>query len=163
MKKLFHISTILMITGLVAAGCKKEKALEPTPGKENVFGPHTLPQGNHPYDAEIKNLYNKYNTLFLYKYQPADLYFAFDYWKGGEYNATTDQTRGGLFDVPSDEAWVGKQIDLLKAICLHYYPDSLLRKGLPPKVFLVDSFYSAWSGYGKPIDNWPEFFNVYSG
>ncbi len=164
MKQLLNISIILVIAGLVVAGCRKEKALTPTTEKENVYGPHTLPQGNHPYDNDIQVLYNKYNTLFLYKYKPEDLYYNFDYWRGGEYDPVANKTtRTGLFDIPAGEAWVGKQLDLLKEIWLNYYPDSLLRKGLPQKVFLVDSFFYAWAGPGKPAENWPELYNIFTG
>ena len=161
MKRLLYI---LAVTSLSMTGCKKEAKLTPTTKPEDIYGDPTLPQGNHPYDAEILQLYKDYRTLFLYKYKPHDLYYNITDNLSGYYDTATDKTvRGGYFDVPADEAYVGQQLDLLKELWLNYYPDSLLRKGLPQKVFLVDSFYFAYPGPGKPVDNWPEMFNAFDG
>lgn len=140
----------------VMTGCKKEAKLTPTTKPENVYGDPTLPQGNHPYDADIQQLFQKYRTLFLYKYQHRDLYYNVSENLEGTYDTAADQiTKPGWFDVPANEQYVGMQLDLLKDIWLKYYPDSLLRKGLPQKVYLLDSLYFAalpypYTAHGKP-------------
>lgn len=161
MKRLINYTAILIL--LMAAACKKEAALTPTEKPEDVYGDHTLPQGNHPYDADIVAFFKKYNTLILYKYKPNDLYHNQADWLGGAYDATTNKTRGGLFDVPSEETYVGKQLDLMKEVMLKFYPDDFLLKGLPKKVFLVDSFFLADRGTGTPQYNLTENLFAYTG
>lgn len=131
------------------AGCKKEGALEASTDRESIYSEYDLPQGNHPYDNDIKDLFNRYNTLFLYKYKPNDIFYNTDQYLGGSYSSEENITKNGLFDVKSDEAWVGQQIDLLKVLWLNYYKDDFLKR-LPLKVFMVDSLYSAKDGTGRP-------------
>ena len=164
MKIIANRLRVLLCSLLLVTACKKEEKLTPSEGKENVYSDHTLPQGNHAYDATIVNLFQKYNTMFLYKYIPNDLYFNINTYFGGSYDAKKDSTtRGGYFDVPANEAYVGMQLDLIKELLLKYYSDDLLRQGLTQKVYLVDSFYFAYSGPGKPVDNWPFLYDVYEG
>ena len=49
-------------------------------------------------------MFKKYNTLFLYKYNPKDIYYNTDEYVNGTYFPEKDSTAAGLFDVPSDEA-----------------------------------------------------------
>jgi len=157
MKKLLYILTVALSSWLMTA-CKKEAKLTPTPVPENVRSEHDLPQGDHPYDADIQQLFDKYHTLFLYKYTPNDIYFNVSVSEQGIYDSAKDKiTKPGWFDVPADQQYVGQQLAMLKEIWLNYYPDSLLRKGLPQKVYLLDSFYFAalpwpYTGHGKPSD-----------
>jgi len=157
MQKLLYI-LVFALSSWMMTGCKKEAKLTPTTKPEDVYGDSTLPQGNHPYDAEIQQLFQKYRTLFLYKYKPGDLYYNVVENIEGTYDTAADMiTKPGWFDVPANEQYVGRQLDLLKEIWLNYYPDSLLRKGLPQKVYLLDSFYRAYYPYpykgpGKPSD-----------
>lgn len=149
---------IIALSSWGMTGCKKEAKLRPTTKPEDVYGDPTLPQGNHPYDAEIQQLFQKYRTLFLYKYQHHDLYYNVNENLEGVYDTATNKiTKPGWFDVPANEQYVGMQLDLLKDIWLKYYPDSLLRKGLPQKVYMLDSLYFAalpypYTATGKPGD-----------
>jgi len=158
MKQLIYILTLALMSSLVTTGCKKEAKLTPTTTPEDIYGDPTLPQGNHPYDAEILQLFKNYHTLFLYKYQPKDLFYNVTDDIGGTYDTATDKiTKPGWFAVPADQQYVGMQLDMLKEIWLNFYPDSLLRKGLPQKVYLLDSFYFAslpypYTAHGRPID-----------
>lgn len=164
MKSILNILTVVTLSSWLVTGCKKEEKLTASTTPEPLYSGHTLPQGNHPYDADIAQLFQKYNTLFLYKYVPNDLYYNINAYLGGAYDSTKDSTtRGGYFDVPADQAYVGMQLDLLKEIWLNYYPDSLLKQGLPQKVYLVDSFFAAYPGPGKPIANMYSYNEVYTG
>ncbi len=133
------------------SGCYKEGSLHASGEDENVYSEYSLPQGDHDYDKDIVEMFKKYNTLFLYKYNPKDIYYDTDKYLNGTYFPEKDSTAAGLFDVPSDEAWVGKQLQLLQELWLDYYPAAFLKQ-LPLKVFLVDSLYSARSGYGTPVE-----------
>ena len=151
MKKIRFWSLILsLVLGL--SGCYKEGALHASMENEKVYSEYDLPQGDHDYDKDILEMFKKYNTLFLYKYNPKDIYYNTDEYVNGTYFPEKDSTAAGLFDVPSDEAWVGKQVKLLQELWLDYYPEEFLRQQLPLKVFLVDSLYSAKSGYGSPVE-----------
>lgn len=145
----------------LALSCKREDTLTPT-GPENVYGDATLPQGNHEYDARILELFQKYNTLFLYKYVPHDLYYNVTRWIGGVYDPVNDTTyqvngnmdRNGYFDVPANEQYIGQQLDLLNEVWLQFYPDAYLKQCLPKKVFLLDSLYWSRSKKGRPTVNY---------
>ncbi|NII27556.1 hypothetical protein HB364_20910 [Pseudoflavitalea sp. X16] len=164
MKIATNLFIALLLLSCLVTGCKKEGKLTPSEEKEGVYGDHTLPQGNHPYDADILQLFQKYQTLFLYKYVPHDLYYNINYYLGGVYDPVKDSTtKHGYFDVPAKEAYVGKQLDMLKDIWLKYYPDALLKQALPKQVYLLDSLYYAYNGPGKPLDNWPSFLDFYQG
>ncbi|HVK46621.1 MAG TPA: hypothetical protein VM488_02225 [Pseudobacter sp.] len=163
MKSFLYISAVWVLAALFATGCKKEAALSPTPEPENIYGDPTLPQGNHPYDADILELFKKYRTLFLYKYEQKDIMYNVTYWIGGRYDTAANKTFAGFFDVPADEDYVDEQLHLINETFLKYYPESLLRAGLPQKIFLLDSFYRAYNGTGIPQNNWPELQDVYAG
>src|SRR5687767_1853430 len=118
MRSIINRLTAFLCLCCFVTACKKEEKLSPTEEKENVYGDHTLPQGNHAYDADILQLFQKYNTLFLYKYVHHDLYYSQGYYSGytgGTYDPVKDSvTRVGYFDVPANEAWIGQQLNLLK-------------------------------------------------
>jgi len=163
MKSFVNIVTVLLLL-FIGAACKKEGTLSPSPEKEQVYSEYSLPQGNHAYDADIVQLFQKYNTLFLYKYAPHDLYAQGNEYTGGTYDAAKDSTTWyGYFDVPANENFVGQQLDLLKNTWLRFYPDNMLKAMLPKEVFLLDSFFYAYNGPGKPVDNWPTFYDTYQG
>ena len=158
MKQLIYILTLALMSSSLTTGCRKEAKLTPTTKPEDIYGDPTLPQGNHPYDAEILQLFKNYHTLFLYKYQPKDIFYNITEDMRGTYDTATDMiTKPGWFDVPADQQYVGMQLDMLKEIWLNFYPDSLLRKGMPQRVYLLDSFYYSflpwpYTAHGKPAD-----------
>lgn len=144
-------SLLILCLAWGLSGCYHEDSLHASPEKENVYSEYDLPQGDHDYDKIIVEMFEKYNTLFLYKYNPVDVYYDKDKYLNGTYFPEQDSTASGLFYVPSDEAWVGKQVELLQELWLKYYPDAFLKR-LPLKVFLADSLYSAKSGLGTPVE-----------
>ncbi len=154
--KIIKIILVLALLQWCTVSCYKEDVLTPTEETENVYNKHTLPQGNHDYDTEIVALFQKYNTLFLYKYVPHDLYYNKSEWLGGIYDSKCDSIiRTGLFDVPADESYVGDLLVLLKDIWLRYYPDSFLKNNLPGRVFMLDSLF--WiPAYCKGLKGHPQ-------
>ena len=141
MKLLKQILILSLITwGFMA--CDRESALTPS-GPENVYGDPTLPQGNHDYDNTIMDWFKKYNTLFLYKYVPHDLYYGGNSYLGGTYDPVKDTTAAGTnaqnytgyFDVPADEDYVGFQLKLLNDTWLKFYSDEFLLKFYRKKFF----------------------------
>jgi hypothetical protein len=142
--KINIIITLALATAAIFA-CSKEETIDHYTGPEKVYGDHTLPQGNHDYDPYIVEFYGKYNTLILYKYEHHDIYW----------NITENVVRpvvydsvgnvainGGHLDTPVDEAYVGEQLQLIRAKFLGHYPDDFLLRMLPKKILLVRSFVS---------------------
>ncbi|MDR1273050.1 MAG: putative zinc-binding metallopeptidase [Odoribacteraceae bacterium] len=145
MKNKINIITTLALAAAALFACSKEETIDHYTGPENVYGDHTLPQGNHDYDADIVAFYGKYNTLILYKYVPHDIYW----------NVTSNVVRpvtydtlgniainGGHLDTPVDEAYVGEQLRLIREKFLSHYPEDFLVRMLPKKILLVRSFVS---------------------
>lgn len=135
MKKIWILSALLC---LAIAGCDKEDDLVLTAEPENVYGPHTLPQGDHDYDARIVDMYTRYNTLVLYKFTKRDFF-----WSAGQdirwwYEEKMNRTRPGYDATPAGEAHVGRQLELLEKCFLNYFPDTLLAHTLPFKILLTD-------------------------
>ena len=70
------IRLIMGMAFLALTACYEEDKLTPSEEGENVYnGEYTLPQGNHDYDNDILELFSKYQTMFLYKYEPHDIYY----------------------------------------------------------------------------------------
>lgn len=135
MKNIWILSVLLC---MAIAGCSEEDKLTPTEDPGDVYGPHTLPQGDHDYDARIVAAYEKYNTLILYKFTKRDFF-----WSAGKdirwwFNPQKKQTESGYDATLADEAYVGHQLDLLEKCFLNYFPDTLLARTLPFKILLTD-------------------------
>lgn len=146
--KITNISWIWLF-GIIAAGCYDEGKITPTPEPEAVYGKYTLPQGNHDYDPEILEIYKKYNTLLLYKFEDKDYWWAVSEdirWKYQEGYGTVL----GYEAAPADENYVGQQITLIKEKFLKYFPDTLLNRTLPQKILLTRYF-----NYIPPLSNYP--------
>lgn len=165
--RILNVNIILIWMALITTtiGCvKKEKVLTPTPEPENIYGDHTLPQGNHEYDSEIVAFYKKYNTLILYKYEDKDIFWNMTQSIGQvSYDGQTDITTRGYQYTPADENYIGPQLELLKTQFFKYFTDDLLKKYLPRKIFLMDHFTFIEGGKGKPEQQARKEFLVTSG
>ena len=157
--------TILLSSFLFLFGCSSgsEEKLTPTAEPEPVYnGANTLPQGNHDYDAGIVEFFNKYGTIILYKYDENEIYWMRS--KSLErsvYDPETGTSTKGYYDTPADENYVGQQLQLLYET-LSQFPDEVLKKYLPRRIFLVDSFINVTTeGLGvpdtRPHDDVPVF------
>ena len=147
---------------LVAAGCYKEDSPEPSLEPEAIYGKYTLPQGNHDYDSEISEIYRKYGTLMLYRFEDKDFWWAVSSdirWKYQEGIGTV----GGYEATPADERYVGQQLELIKSKFLNYFPESFLNKALPLKMLLMSDLNYVPSQDNKPTDEARQFRHVYWG
>jgi hypothetical protein len=129
---------------LLLAACERAEELTPRLEPENVYGDHTLPQGNHDYDDYIVEFLDKYNTLILYKYAPHDIYWNVtnNIVRPVEYDSAGQVAVAGYLDTPADEAYIGQQLELTREKFLRHYPDDFLLRMLPKKILLVNSFVS---------------------
>ena len=52
---------MILCVGLLLAltACGNEDPINPDNNSEKIVGPHTLPQGTHPYDKIIQEVYSK--------------------------------------------------------------------------------------------------------
>lgn len=114
--------SIYILVCLMFWGCSNEKTLAPTPGPEDLY---TLPQGAHDYDQKIQDYYDRYECYFLYVYTMEQALWSVDQ-KLTEIEITLPNTN-----------YIGQILDLIHEEFLSYYPDSLLRKTLPLRLFLA--------------------------
>jgi hypothetical protein len=144
--------TILAMLFWLATGCYKEETLTRSAGPENVYSEYTLPQGNHPYDTYIREFFDTYGTLILYKYEDQDIYWNRDRsigpfrWDAGN---PTLSTQGYYYSL-ADEEYIDEQLELIRdKFFKHFSRQEVLKKLLPIKIFLADTFGTqalTWSG-----------------
>ncbi|MDR1415231.1 MAG: hypothetical protein LBI96_05415 [Odoribacteraceae bacterium] len=137
--KVFYFAVAL---ALVA--CAKEESIQHYEGTENVYGDHTLPQGNHDYDAFIVDFLDKYNTLVLYKYVAHDVYWNVtnNVVRPVELDSVGNVAVVGYRYALADEDFIGEQLELIRQKFLRHYPDEFLAGMLPKKILLARSFVS---------------------
>ena len=142
MNKLTYIAGVLLIIVFMGTACKKEAAL--TASEDNQG--YTLPQGNHSYDADILNLYNKYGAYFLYSFTDKDTYWTPGGWKNATPGTAGAWTTGYEMTI-ADTSYISQQLALIKKLWLSYYTDKFLVKFLPAKVMLCKSLDSVYTSY----------------
>lgn len=111
--------------------CSDEKDLEPSPEPEFNY---TLPQGNHDYDKIIVDYYNRFGCYFLYDYTLDQAYWSVDESLGDYYMV-----------ILPDKSYIAPLLDLVDRKFIGHYPDTLLRRTLPLRIFLaadiIDNFW----------------------
>ncbi len=162
--KNIKILAALLFAAAVTAGCDKEVAPVSGTEPENVYGDHTLPQGNHDYDGYIADFYEDYGTLLLYKYVDHDLYWnvtASLQRLPDTSTATPGQLLSGYMDEPADENYVDEQLELIRAKFFRWFSESFLKEMLPRKIFLTRTFRFVYWRDGAYTTNVPA--HCYSG
>lgn len=153
----------LWLWAMLVGGCYEEGELAATEQPEAIYGKYTLPQGQHDYDAEIVEMYEKYNTLILYRFEEKDFWWAMTRDIRWRYDSVQDRRYAGYEAVPADERYVGEQLDLVKEKFLKYFPDTLLARTLPLKLLFTGYLNFVVSGTGLPTAEHRERRNVYWG
>ena len=139
-----YIFIAIFLVALCYIACDKNEELIPCIEPENVYGDPTLPQGDHDYDDYILDFHEKYNTLILYKYEPRDIYWNItnNAFIPIVYDSVGAISVGGYRDFPADEAYIDRQLEMMREKFLSHYPDDFLRQMLPKKIFLLRAFES---------------------
>jgi hypothetical protein len=100
---------------------------------------YTLPQGgNEEADNRIIEIYNKYNTMVIYDFNPEDAKWSMvSGGGGGSLNSSTI--------TPADHQYLNKQLNLLDTCLFNIYPEAFLKKYLPRKIFLASTIITKYS------------------
>lgn len=101
------------------SSCSEE---EITPSADNRLV--EFPQGNNSYDAEILQIYQKYGTQILYRYNDAMFRWQI-----------TDQL--GYVSRPADEQYVDVAVRFIKDNCFQFYREDSLKAYLPYRIYLA--------------------------
>ena len=136
---------IFIVLSLVLwSSCYDEDALVQTEASEFNY---TLPQGDHDYDTEIVDWYNRCGFYILYKFEPRDIYWSIRKWLE---TGTTELSGDKFVANPADEAYVGRLFDVFERRFLNFYPDTMLRRCMPLKVLLCSDFHEDY--WGTPVE-----------
>lgn len=124
----------IAFVSLLMAGCYSEDALTPTTEPEPAY---LLPQGNHDYDTRIVDWNKRCGFYILYRFEPEDVYWDLTVWEGITWSEANQKWDQNTFKaLPAEEAYVGRQLDLIEEEFLNFYPDSVLQKWMPLKLLL---------------------------
>lgn len=115
--KLRALWLVMLCTLLVSCG---EDTITPSDDNHLI----AFPQGNHDYDQEIVEIYNRYGTQMLYRYNSAMMR-----WQ------VTDML--GYLCQQADEQYVGQAVNFIKHNCFDFYQPDSLRKYLPYRIYLA--------------------------
>lgn len=142
MKKYIAALYIPLLLG-IAAGCKKEKETLTPSGINDTY---VLPQGQHDFDQQIVQYYQKYGSYLLYKFSDRDAY-----WSPGSFTKPRLDTAGFWVNTynltQADENYIPAQLQLIQQQWFNYYSDTFLKKFLPVKILLCSNIDSLWTGY----------------
>lgn len=132
---------IFLLLALVAC-TKKEDTLTPSGSLA-----YALPQGSHDYDATIMDYYKNYGTYLLYKFSDRDAYWTPTGWKNAGYDSAAAYWNTGFLATAAEEAYVGKQLEVIQRLWFRYYSDKFLKAFLPVKILLCSKVDSSSLGY----------------
>lgn len=140
--KFKYLFLIVLIAGIFS-GCYEEDDIVPTEGNEQMYA---LPQGDHDYDKDIVEWFNKYGFYTLYDYNINDLYWANTGWE----EKLEPNLGGRLLAKQGDPEYVGEMLKLFKEFFLDYYPEEWLKECMPLKVFLCSGLWDVdWKEAGS--------------
>ncbi len=165
-------SIILACAITLLSSCDySEDELQPSNEKTS----YSVPQGNHPYDQTIVNIFNKYGTYILYDFTDKDAYWTPGGWLNGmegEYKQDGTGGKAGFTMVKADENYVGQQLDLLQQTWFGKFNDKMLDDLLPTKILLCSEVNEIVNQYGwdangywskylpTPVNAWYNYDNI---
>jgi hypothetical protein len=114
------ICSLLLL--VLASSCKKENPIVHTDEDLRLY---KLPQGDQPYDQQIVDLYNKYNTVILYNYVDADFSYGF-----------TGPVEANLWAPCAGPNGIQQTLDFFQQHWFSLYADTFLIRNLPFKILL---------------------------
>lgn len=152
---IFHIKryvAVFSILLVVLYACNKDT--NPPQASEKSMYRYVLPQGNAPFDKDIVNYFNLYNTYILYKFSDVDFNYMFSYNLANPalgYNINGKQ--GPVVMRGADSIAIPAALDFLKQYCFDFYPEDFKKKFLPQKILLAGLIYTTrWNGTTRVYD-----------
>lgn len=128
---------IILVVGVV--GCTKVEDPIISELGENTIAPV---DSSDPLDHAIYEIYTKYNTVILYKYDRK----TFNYHFIGEKDRWNELSH----TLQDDKNVLLKGVNHLKSVFLNFYSDKFKKENLPPKILLAKRI---------DFDSWPAQFN----
>ncbi len=132
LSKKIYISFLLAGMFLFNSCVKEEGELTPS----GIGSGYSVPQGNHDFDDEIVDFYNKFGSYLLYDFTEKDAYWTPSSWENGTETSETESGEDGFVVEMPDVNYVGEQLDLLNDTWFKYYSDEFLKEFLPIKILL---------------------------
>lgn len=108
-----------MIVLFMVISCKKEARII----SDQIVPEYSLPQGNHPYDTQILEFYNKYGCYILYKFSEKDF----------KWNVSNNLS---YIAEQGDENYIAPALEALDKYLFKFYNTDFLKKALPYKIIL---------------------------
>ncbi|KIO43259.1 hypothetical protein DMB45_12465 [Sanguibacteroides justesenii] len=128
---------LMLLIALCGVGCVDDKEIG------NVELPkvdYILPQGESPADDRVVELYEKYNTYFLYKFTKRDL----------EWSQVENVIKMTYEYEEGDPQYVGNMLNFLNEVWFRFYSEEFHKKNMSYKVFLcskLQTYDDFWEEY----------------
>lgn len=124
--KNIHLYTLAVLFLFSFQACSDEEELVISEKKAYRFD---LPQGEHDFDDQILEWYDKYGTAVLYKFSNPDLNYQFTS------NATYDVKAG------AEEEGIAAAVQFLKEYFFDLYSDKVKKELFPSKILMAGMLY----------------------
>lgn len=149
-KLAFGITTVICST-VIMLSCNKDN--NPTHVSEKSATRYQLPQGNASFDAEILDLFQKYDSYILYKFSDIDFNYQFSYNLASPPFASLSAVTGPVVMRGGDSIAIQSALDFMNTYWFSFYPDDFKKKYLPQKILLAGLIYNTrWNGATKIYD-----------
>ena len=149
-KLAFGVTTVICGTVLILS-CNKDN--NPVQVSEKSATRYQLPQGNASFDAEILNLFQKYDSYILYKFSDIDFNYQLSYNLANPPVGTLSAVTGPVVMRGGDSIAIQSALDFINTYWFSFYPEDFKKKYLPQKILLAGLIYTTrWNGTTKIYD-----------
>jgi hypothetical protein len=149
-KLAFWVTSIIGSTVLMLS-CNKDN--NPTQVSEKSTTRYQLPQGSASFDAEILNLFQKYDSYILYKFSDIDFNYQFSYNFANPPVGSLNAVVGPVVMRGGDSIAIQSALDFMNTYWFNFYPEDFKKKYLPQKILLAGLIYTTrYNGSTKIYD-----------
>jgi len=150
LKLAFGMAAVICITVLIGS-CNKDN--NPTQVSEKSATRYQLPQGNASFDAEILNLFQKYDSYILYKFSDIDFNYQFSYNLANPPVGSLNAVVGPVVMRGGDSIAIQSALDFMNTYWFSFYSEDFKKKYLPQKILLAGLIYTTrYNGTTKIYD-----------
>ena len=149
-KLALEVITVIGST-LMILSCNKDN--NPPQVSEKSATRYQLPQGNASFDAEILDLFQKYDSYILYKFSDIDFNYQFSYNLASPPFASLSAVTGPVVMRGGDSIAIQSALDFMNTYWFSFYPEDFKKKYLPQKILLAGLIYTTrYNGTTKIYD-----------